>query len=154
MQQACIFFDQRPRQMRAVIGINAYFNPKAIAMLQDIPFYVPVTFMLTTLLTLFFFHRNCRDKRVMIILLGWLLLQGIIAGTGFYTVTDTRFPRFVLLVLPPLITILCIFLTGRGKAFMNGLDKRQLTWLPCCIVPIVLFSHLVNIRQLLRKGVL
>ena len=26
-------------------------------------------------------------------------------------------------------------------------------WLPCCVVPLVLFSHLVTIRQLLRKGV-
>ena len=92
--------------------------------------------MLTTFVALFFFYRAGHSAAVLYILLIWLAFQGVMARSGFYTVTDTRPPRFLLLVLPPLLGILLIFLTKGGRAWMNGLDYGQLTWLHIVRIPV------------------
>src|SRR5688572_15430766 len=91
---------------------------------------VSILFILTTLLTIWQFYRAAnRNRTVLIILFAWLILQGAIAITGFYTVTDTIPPRFVLLIGPALIFIIVLFLTKSGKQFLDSLDARTLTML-------------------------
>ncbi|WP_343700162.1 hypothetical protein [Chitinophaga sp.] len=114
----------------------------------DIPFYIPFTFMLTTFAALFFFYRAGQSAAVLYILLLWLALQGILARSGFYTVTDTRPPRFLLLVLPLVLGILLIFLTRGGRAWMNGLDYQRLTWLHVVRVPVELVLFWLYGQQL------
>ncbi len=115
--------------------------------MQTLPTYIGVLFALTTALTLFIFYRAThRSSKVLIILSVWLLVQTGISITGFYTVTSALPPRFILLPLPPLVTIILLFATKKGRMFIDGLKKDQLTLLHVVRIPveIVLFLLFVN----------
>jgi hypothetical protein len=115
--------------------------------MDQLPLYIPVVFGLTTFLTVFIFSKAVKSPgTVLVILIAWLLLQAIVALTGFYTVTNTLPPRFALLVLPPFLTILGLFVTKNGRKFIDGIDIKFLTLLhtvriPVEIVLLWLFFH-------------
>ena len=105
-------------------------------MLNDLPFYIPLLFIFTALLTFLFLiaaiQLNNPGKaiaRVSVIVICWLLIQAILGYKGFYTVTDTMPPRFSLLVLPPFLFILILFLTSAGRRFIDSLSMKFLTQL-------------------------
>lgn len=105
--------------------------------MEHLPSYICVAFVLTTLLTVFFFYEAAnRSGKVLIVLLSWMLMHAFISCTGFYTVTDSIPPRFLLLVLPPLLTIAALFYTGKGKAFIDRLDVKMLTLLHVVRIPV------------------
>lgn len=120
----------------------------ALAMPQ-MPFYIPLTFILTTLLTLYFFYRASGNRTILFILFGWLVLQGIIAYTGFYTVTGTLPPRFLWLVLPPMLVIMLVFVTRRGRAFLDKLNDEWLAWLHVVRVPVELVLYWLYLEELI-----
>lgn len=106
------------------------------------PAYVKIVFALTTVLTVYLFYKSTRKSTVtVIILVGWLMIQSLVGLSGFYTVTDTIPPRFLLLVGPPLLFIITLFFTARGKTYLDRLDLKGLTLLHTIRVPveIVLF---------------
>ena len=107
--------------------------------MQNLPAYISWVFIVTTLLTLFFLYKASRhSKAVVIIALLWLAVQSIIANSKFYTQTQSMPPRFLLLVLPPFLLILILFVTAKGKAFIDRFDTRWLTWLHIVRVPVEL----------------
>ena len=69
------------------------------------------------------------------------------ARTGFFTVTDTIPPRFVLLVGPPLLFILFLFLTRQGKQFIDSLDLKTLTLLHLIRIPVELVLFWLFLHQ-------
>jgi hypothetical protein len=111
-------------------------------MTGTLPFYIPLVFMLVTGLSIWFFYRAANSSRlVLFILCGWILIQGLIACSGFYTLTDTFPPRFILLVAPPILTILLLFLLPKGKAFIDRLDLKTLTLLQSVRLPVELVLY-------------
>ncbi len=107
--------------------------------MEQLPVFTGIFFGLTTIMTVLLFYRAARySKTVLRILTGWLLLQGIIALTGFYTITDAIPPRFLLLVGPALLFILLLFCTAQGRAFIDGLDLQTLTILHIIRIPVEL----------------
>ena len=105
-------------------------------MLANLPFYVPLLFIFTTLLTVIFFisaiAKNNSTKTVitaLIIICIWLGIQTILALNNFYTVTNTIPPRFFLLVGPPLLVIIILFVTQAGRRFIDSLSLKILTQL-------------------------
>lgn len=110
--------------------------------MENLPIYIAIVFGLTTLLTLVLFYKATnRSKTAFIVLLFWLSLQTIVALTDFYTITDTIPPRFLLLVMPPILLIVVLFATAKGRSFIDSLDIKVLTILHIVRVPveIVLF---------------
>lgn len=107
--------------------------------MEQLPVFTGIFFGLTTIMTVLLFYRAAHYSRTVLrILSGWLLLQGIIALTGFYTVTDSMPPRFVLLAGPPLVFTILLFCTQQGRAFMDGLDLQTLTMLHIIRIPVEL----------------
>ena len=105
--------------------------------MENLPSYIEVVFGLTTLLTAVLFYKATHySKPLIAVTAGWLALQALIAYTGFYTVTDTLPPRFLLLVLPPLVLIAAVFISPAGKKFVAGLDTKTLTLLHVVRVPV------------------
>ncbi len=101
------------------------------------PFYISFVFVLSTWITVFLFCMAAQNsKTILLILTAWLILQGIISLTGFYKITNSFPPRLPLLVLPPLITIIVLFLTAKGKQFIDRLDIRILTVLHTVRIPV------------------
>ncbi|MFZ7114272.1 MAG: hypothetical protein ACO1G9_02745 [Bacteroidota bacterium] len=110
--------------------------------MQNLPPHIGIAIALTTLITIwFFFKATGNSKTVLIVLAIWLVIQSAISVTGFYTVTDSLPPRFLLLVLPPFLFIAGLFVTVRGKRFIDNLNVKTLTILHVIRIPveIVLF---------------
>jgi hypothetical protein len=105
--------------------------------MESLPIYIHVVFIITVAATVFIFYKATnRSLLALIILLVWLCLQGIIAGTGFYTYTQSLPPRFALALFPPLFSIAILFITKGGRTFIDKMDLRLLTWLHAIRIPI------------------
>lgn len=105
--------------------------------MNNLPTYIPLIFILTTLLTVGLFYRATKGSMLtLIILFIWLALQAFIGTFEFYTVTNTVPPRFLLLVLPPILMIIGLFSFSIGRAFIDNLDIKMLTMLHIIRIPV------------------
>lgn len=105
--------------------------------MENLPAHISLVFVLTTLLTILLFYKAANNSSAtLLILLGWLTLQTIIGLTGFYTITNTTPPRFLLLVFPPLLAIIVLFSTSKGRKYIDSLDAKTLTLLHTIRIPI------------------
>ena len=115
--------------------------------MENLPPYISIVFGLTTLLTVGLFYKAAnRSNTTLIMLFAWLALQAYIGLSGFYTITDSIPPRFILLVLPPLLFIIGLFTTSKGRQYIDSLDVKTLTILHTIriTVEIVLFWLFVH----------
>ncbi|HYK56588.1 MAG TPA: hypothetical protein VEV15_08900 [Flavisolibacter sp.] len=91
--------------------------------MKQLPLFIPVIFALTTFAAvLIFYYASRKNKKVLLILCAWLLLQMALGLSGFFTITYTLPPRFLLLVLPPLFVVILLFSTAKGKSFIDRFD--------------------------------
>ncbi|MDB5118195.1 MAG: hypothetical protein JWQ79_3687 [Mucilaginibacter sp.] len=96
--------------------------------MEHLPLYIPVIFVLTTLLTVILLYKAINySKPVIIILLLWLALQAAISLSGFYLVSTGNPPRFALLLMPPAVLIIILLLIKKGRVFIDGFDAKTLT---------------------------
>ncbi|MES2730750.1 MAG: hypothetical protein V4714_03345 [Bacteroidota bacterium] len=115
--------------------------------MENLPTYISIVFGLTTILTVGLFYKATKNsKATLIILLTWLALQTFIGQSDFYRKTDAIPPRFLLLVLPPLLFIIGLFTTSKGRQYIDSLDTKTLTILHTIRIPveIVLFWLFVH----------
>ena len=115
--------------------------------MENLPFYIPLIFGLTTILTAALFYKATNySKATLLIILSWLALQTLVGLSDFYKVTDTIPPRFLLLVLPPLFLIIGIFVSSKGREIIDRWDAKTLTLLHVVRIPveIVLFWLFMN----------
>jgi hypothetical protein len=110
--------------------------------MENLPFYVYIVFALAVLVAVFMFYKAAKSSStVLIVLLGWLVLQSLLSISGFYKLANTVPPRFPLLVMPPFFMIAGLFITSRGKQFIDGLNIKTLALLHVArvLVELVLF---------------
>jgi hypothetical protein len=115
--------------------------------MEDLPPFISIVFGLTTLLTAGVFYKAANSsKTTVVILISWLAIQAVIGLSGFYTVTETIPPRFLLLVLPPLLLITVLFTTSKGRHYIDSLNIKTLTIIHIIRIPVeaVLFWLFVN----------
>lgn len=115
--------------------------------MNHLPFYIPVVFILTTFLTVsLFYQASNRNMKFLMAIVAWLTIQSAIGVTGFFTVTNTLPPRFLLLIALPFTAIITILSAVKGKGFIDGFDIKKLTLLHTIRIPIeiVLFWLCLN----------
>jgi hypothetical protein len=118
--------------------------------MENLPLYITIIFDFITLVTvLLFFKATNYSRPVIFLLVLGLVLQGLISLTGFYTVSNTIPPRFILLVLPPLVVIATLFFTLKGRMFIDSLDIKTLTLLHTIRIAVEIILFLV----FLQKGI-
>ncbi|MFY9311554.1 MAG: hypothetical protein WAQ28_21095 [Bacteroidia bacterium] len=113
----------------------------------DLPIYITLSFGLTILLSMFLFCKaTAYSKTTVVVLSLWLVIQSVICLTGFYAVTDVLPPRFIFLVAPPLVAIVLLFATSKGKKYMDGWNVKILTLLHVVRIPVelILFQLFLN----------
>ena len=131
-------------------------------MIADIPIYVSVVFILTTLLVLLLFHfaflssdsTNPKGNAIVILSLlsFWLVIQAILCLNDFYSSDTTGIPpRMAIALLPPFLTILIAFLTRRGKIFIDTLPLMNLTYLNILRVPIEIVLYWLFLHKAVPK---
>ena len=106
--------------------------------MENLPLIISVAFGLTTGLTVGLFYRAARPSGRTLLVLAWLLLQGAVGLSGFYTVVNTLPPRMALLLGPPLVGIGLLFGTASGRRYVAGLRLEALTLLHVVRVPVEL----------------
>lgn len=115
--------------------------------MNSLPIYISISFTLTTILTVLFFYVAAKKAgSALIILFCWIILQTVLGLANFYIITNAMPPRLIFLALPALLFIALLFITVRGKQFIDGLDIKYLTILHCIRIPveIILFWLFTN----------
>ncbi len=127
-------------------------------MIDNLPSYITLTFGLTTVATLLLFIWTVRNsnseptrKKAAPIFIGltiWLTIQAVLTLKNIYNADTNSFPpKIVLLgILPIILTIMLLFLTSKGRQFMDSLPLKNLTYLNIVRIPveIVLFWLFLN----------
>lgn len=103
----------------------------------DLPTYIPTLMIACAFFSVYMLYKAAHNNTLILwIISAWLLLQGAVSLTGFYYTDFSLPPRFLLMVLPPLILIIALFNNKRGKNFLDGLSLKTLTWLHIVRVPV------------------
>ncbi|MES2836884.1 MAG: hypothetical protein V4667_05135 [Bacteroidota bacterium] len=127
-------------------------------MIANLPIYISVTFVLTTLATLLFFYfsvknsslETTRKKATLVILVSlfWLALQAILALLNIYnSSTNSLPPRIAIFgILPTMLFLVILFFTKNGKQFIDSLALKTITYLNVIRIPVelVLFWLFIN----------
>lgn len=113
-----------------------------------LPNYVHITFLITTLLTIWFFHKATNSTLVTLIIFAWLVVQTIIAYLGFYADTTSVPPHSMLLIVPWIIAILTLFITQRGRKLIDNFNDKWLTYLHVVRIPVEIVLLWLSIYKL------
>jgi hypothetical protein len=118
-------------------------------MIENLPGYISIAFILTTFLTIGFLFYAIRQSvfdtvaaKVLIFLINfWIFFQAVFALGGFYQNTQTVPPRlFLFAVLPAILLIIALFVFAR-KSFIEPLPLKILTLLHVIRIPVELILH-------------
>lgn len=114
-------------------------------MLSHLPNFIPLFFILTTLLTCYFFHRilhktplpSISQQKIFGLFFLWLALLSLLSLSGFIRANNMEMPpRFLLAIIPPLLLIIFLFNSKTGKAFIDQLSLADLTLLSVVRIPV------------------
>ena len=109
---------------------------------MNLHLFIPITFIIATGLTFFFFHKaTAYSKAVLFLMLGWLILHGILAFVGFYENVAVMPPRILITFAPVLFIILALFTTAKGRIWISKLDLKALTLLHVVRIPVELVLY-------------
>lgn len=127
-------------------------------MLDHLPLYLNISFILTTLLAAGMLALLLRTaskpvtsssaRGIMATIVIWLIIQASLSYTGIYTDHPEALPPNIILfgVLPALTTILIIFNTRKGKQFIDRLSMQMLSYVHIVRIPVelVLYGLFIN----------
>jgi hypothetical protein len=127
-------------------------------MIDNLPTYISLTFGLTTVATLLLFIWTIRNsnseltrKKTTPIFIGltmWLAIQTVLTLKNIYKSDTSTFPPKIILtgILPTILTIVLLFLTSKGRQFIDSLPLKNLTYLNIVRIPveIILFWLFLN----------
>jgi hypothetical protein len=118
-------------------------------MLENLPGYISTTFIITTFLTVGFLLYAVRQtvfetvpaKIIVFLLAFWLIMQAVLASSGFYLNTEGVPPRLMLTGVFPAFLLIILYFAFARKNFIEKLPLKVLTLLHVIRIPveIVLF---------------
>lgn len=105
--------------------------------MSNVPTPINILFIVTTLVTIFMFYKASGRNNVVLMIIGILMfIQAFLGFIGFYQITDTIPPRFILLISPGLLITIWLFNAKKGKAFVDALNIKDLTLLHTIRIPV------------------
>jgi hypothetical protein len=129
-------------------------------MIENLPGYISIVFILTTFLTIGFLFYAIRQTvfdttaaKVVIFLINfWIFFQAISALGGFYLNTQSLPPRpLVFGVLPAVLLIISLFVFAR-KSFILPLPLKILTILHVIRIPVELVLHQLYVNKTIPQS--
>jgi hypothetical protein len=128
-------------------------------MIAHLPMYISIIFILTTVATLALFYWSMKNasiestrKNAFKIIVGFVDLVAIANGAFLArcVISNPDFmpPKIFLLgVLPTLVTIVLLFITTKGKAFIDSLPLKNITYLNVVRIPVELVLWWLFLHQ-------
>ena len=96
--------------------------------MQHVSLSLQLAFGLISLATVYWFYvASNKSKIFLLIAFLWMSFQMILGLTEFYLDGLSLPPRFLLLLLPPILLAIAMFTTKKGKIFIETLYLKQLT---------------------------
>jgi hypothetical protein len=132
-------------------------------MIHNLPLYITLLFWLTTIITLFLFIWTIRSSvseqtrrytmPTLVSLIVWLVIQAVLTLKNIYnTETNSLPPKIVLMgVLPTIMVVLVLFLTAKGKHFIDSLPLKNLTYLNIVRIPVEIVLFLLFLHKFIPK---
>ena len=116
-------------------------------MIENLPNWIDLTFVVTCILTIILFHySNGKPKKLTFLIIIWSIIQSVLAYKGFYQITDSIPPRFGWVLIPTIFLIIYGVMPKQQKWFFEKRDTKISTFLhsvrlPVEIVLFGLFTH-------------
>jgi len=122
-------------------------------MLPRLPLYLSIAFIITTLLALVLVKLliNTTSKpipsrsslQIIAVITAWLVLQAGLSYLGIYSKSSEAIPPKIILfgVLPALIAIFFLFITRKGKLFIDKISMQMLTYVHLIRIPVELILY-------------
>lgn len=90
-----------------------------------LPFYVGLLIELTVTLTIYLFYRATQSSKIfLVIAIGWAIIQALLGLSPAAKGTPVQLP---MLVAPPMLLIIILFLSKKGRGFIDKLKLADLT---------------------------
>lgn len=120
--------------------------------MENAPLYVSLLFIATTLLTIFLFVRATKPpKWVLIAITLWLLFQACLATYGFYHEVTTQPFRFLLAAPPAIVFIVSLFISKKGRSWIDSLSIKKLTLIHVVRIPVEIALYWFFIAKMLPE---
>ena len=121
-------------------------------MIEGLPLYIFILFGLTVVASIWAFYPATKSKFFLILAIVWTLLQSILGFTGLYLDTESLPPKIMLFgFFPTLVLILVIFLTEKGKSFIDNINLKYLTFFHTIRIPVEVVLFLLYNQGLVSK---
>src|SRR6476646_5977608 len=78
-----------------------------------------------------------------------MVAQAILKFKCFYLDSNIFPPRFMFTIIPPIIVMILLFTTKKGKLWIAGLNIKWLTWIHIVRIPVELVLYLLAFHQLI-----
>lgn len=106
-------------------------------MIEILPNWINLLFIATSVATIVFFHyANSKPWRLTLVILGWSVVQSILAYIGFYENGESYPPRFALALLPPIFLIIYSLLSNQSNWFLTQRNLKISTFLHVVRLPV------------------
>ncbi|OUJ69507.1 hypothetical protein [Hymenobacter crusticola] len=121
--------------------------------MEAAPLALSAGFVLLTGLTGWLFYRATHRSRLTLsLLVAWLSLQAGLSLNGFYVATPQALPpRLLLALLPPLLLLAGLLLTGRGRRYLLCLRLERLTLLHTIRLPVEIVLWVLSYYHLVPQ---
>ena len=122
-------------------------------MIEELPIYIFILFGLTVVASIWAFYLATKSKFFLILAIVWTLLQSILGFIGLYQDTEFLPPKIMLFgVFPTLVSILVIFLTEKGKLFIDNINLKYLTFFHTIRIPVEVVLFLLYYQGLVSEN--
>jgi hypothetical protein len=117
-------------------------------MLENLPSFIALVFLLTVVASIYFFYKATNFyKPFLNIIIIWFSLQALLGINYFYTVNNSFPPRFIALIIPPILGIVLLFSLPKGRLFLDRLNTKYLTLLHVVRVPVEMVLYWLYLHK-------
>lgn len=115
-------------------------------LMENIPPFVSITFIVTVLATFGFLYyaintassdkTNTTPTMAITLIIAWVFVVSLLTFNGFFRDFDSQPPRFLYLILPPLLVIIALLAIPKSRAFLQKMPLTTLTYIHIIRVPV------------------
>lgn len=104
---------------------------------SEVPYYITYLFIGTTLLTILWLYFASKSIKLLILIFTWTIIQSIISYSGLYQKTEVIPPLIMVLgILPTFLVIITLFITEKGKIYIDNINLKTITYLHIIRLPV------------------
>jgi len=116
--------------------------------MEQVSTVLKVIFVIITLITVWqFYEASNKSKECLMVVFVLSTIQLIIGQTNFYENENTIPPRFLLLIAPAIVLIIILFVTKKGKEFIDNLNLKKLTLLHTIRIPVEIVLYFLFLSK-------